>query len=159
MLLLLECQCHMNLTINYTTFHRDLKLHYYAWHLVHNIYVLHNRGSVYMRKRFNCLRCDNNIAAVSLLWNTNMAPTTRSRKRFQTMSRTLPSKNVSVKNKKTILCTNHLSWKENSLETNDWDLVQLSRESCHQFPQRNMQPQHGGTQSAVTPPKTIIVFE
>ena len=41
---------------------------------------------------------------------------------------------------KTILCTNHLGWKENSLATNDWDPVELSRESCHQFPQRNLPP-------------------
>ena len=41
-------------------------------------------------------------------------------------------------NKKTILCTNHLGWKENSLATNDWDPVELSRESWH--------------------PKTIIFF-
>mgnify|MGYP006862600577 CR=1 FL=1 len=41
-------------------------------------------------------------------------------------------------NKKTILCTNHLGWKENLLATNDWDPVELSRESCHQFPQRKL---------------------
>ena len=49
-------------------------------------------------------------------------------------------KTVSVKNKKTILCTNHLGWQENSLATNDWDPVELSRESCHQFPQPNLWP-------------------
>ena len=43
-------------------------------------------------------------------------------------------------NKKTILCTNHLRWKENSLATNDWDPVELSWESRHQFPQWNLRP-------------------
>ena len=91
MLLLLECQCHMHLTINYTTFHHDLNLHWLItpgiWHTTSMFCITEE---VYAWEKFSTAK------GVTIAWppfhccGTIWPPRRGRENAFRQMSRSLP---------------------------------------------------------------------